>query len=129
VTVRCVNCRAEFEPPKHGPAKYCSQACRQAGYRSGGIEGDALAPEGDWAWRDRAACLGVDSAVFFPEVGRTGPGRPTKARAICEGCEVQPECLDFAISTRQPLGIWGGVNADERRRIRKRVSWQRRRTA
>ena len=30
---------------------------------------------------------------------------------------MQPECLDFALKTRQAFGIWGGTTEDERRAL------------
>jgi WhiB family redox-sensing transcriptional regulator len=30
---------------------------------------------------------------------------------------VRRECLDFALSTREPHGIWGGLNEIERRAV------------
>jgi WhiB family redox-sensing transcriptional regulator len=41
------------------------------------------------------------------------------AKAICATCPVQPECLRYAIETRQEYGIWGGTTEDERRGLRK----------
>jgi len=39
------------------------------------------------------------------------------AKTICGACPVQPECLDFALKTRQEFGIWGGTTEDERRML------------
>lgn len=71
-------------------------------------------------WRDRAACLDMDPETFFP-VGSTGPAlaQAEQAKAICAGCEVREECLDWAVRTNQHDGIWGGKTEDERR------SWRR----
>jgi WhiB family redox-sensing transcriptional regulator len=41
---------------------------------------------------------------------------------VCSKCEVRLECLDFAITTRQQEGIWGGLNPKERQRLRRRVA-------
>jgi WhiB family transcriptional regulator, redox-sensing transcriptional regulator len=66
-------------------------------------------------WRLRAACLSVDPELFFP-ISDSGPSlsQVTRAKAVCAGCEVQPECLAFAVRTRQNHGIWGGMTKDER---------------
>jgi WhiB family transcriptional regulator, redox-sensing transcriptional regulator len=67
-------------------------------------------------WQDDAACRGADTDVFFPAAeADTGP-----ARAICAACPVAEACLEYAIETRQPDGIWGGLNADERHRLLRR---------
>ena len=52
-----------------------------------------------------------------------------EAKQVCAGCPVKTACLEFAIATNQPYGIWGGANASERRSIRRRRQAQRRRQA
>lgn len=66
--------------------------------------------ENDPSWRDDAACLGVDSGVFFVDRG----AKATEAKQICGGCPVREECLDYALKTRPVYGIWGGLNHNER---------------
>src|SRR5690606_27545378 len=72
--------------------------------------------ENDPSWRDHAACLGADPDLFFPP---PGPYGAEDAKAICQGCPVRAECLDYAVTTAQKYGIWGGTNERERREIRK----------
>src|SRR5713226_10454164 len=50
----------------------------------------------DEAWRSRAACSEVDPDLFFP-VGVTGPALShiAAAKAVCEGCDVRGDCLEF----------------------------------
>jgi WhiB family redox-sensing transcriptional regulator len=57
----------------------------------------------------------VDPDLFFPERGQSC----TEAKAICAGCPVRTECLDFAIVSCEQFGIWGGTSERERRRIRR----------
>lgn len=65
-------------------------------------------------WVDHANCLGLDPALFFP-----GQGESTKeAKAVCTGCTVRVECLDYALETGERFGIWGGKSERERRRMR-----------
>jgi len=56
--------------------------------------------------------------VFFPEdVGAlTEAARDMENIAIrlCRQCPVQKLCLDYAITAREPYGIWGGTKASER---------------
>ena len=52
-----------------------------------------------------AACQGADTSVFFP-VSDTFAG---EAKAICATCPVAEACLEYAIATRQPDGVWGGL--------------------
>jgi WhiB family redox-sensing transcriptional regulator len=72
-------------------------------------------------WQRRGACQHSDPELFFP-IGSTGASvieDIEKAKAICRVCPVQPECLRFALNTRQEFGIWGGTTEDERRAISK----------
>lgn len=79
-------------------------------------------------WRDLAACNGHDPNLFFP-AGETGPAveQIRHAKGICASCEVQDDCLDYAIETNQMSGIWGGLTEDERRPVRRRWLAERRR--
>ena len=73
-------------------------------------------------WRAKAGCKKVDPDIFFPNSQR--PSESEAAKQICRFCEVQPECLKFAIKTNQQFGVWGGMDEDEldkyRRRLRRR---------
>ena len=68
------------------------------------------------SWREQAACLGVDTAVFFPD----SDAAADEAKAICAICPVRTECLEWALSSRQEDGVWGGLTDNERRRLRRR---------
>jgi WhiB family transcriptional regulator, redox-sensing transcriptional regulator len=78
----------------------------------------AAANRGDW--RSRAACLSADPDLFFP-ISSSGPGRDqvAKAKAICTGCPVRQECLEYALATRQIHGVWGGTSEEERHLLRR----------
>lgn len=74
-------------------------------------------------WVRQAACAGMThlESVFFPDKGES----TSPAKAICRTCPVRVECLEFAITTHQGHGIWGGTTVRERRRIwaaRRRVA-------
>jgi WhiB family redox-sensing transcriptional regulator len=43
-----------------------------------------------------------------------------RARAICKGCPVTSQCLEYALEERIEHGVWGGCSERERRRILKR---------
>lgn len=66
----------------------------------------------DHDWQDRAACKDVDPEIFFPQRGR---GKSAKAKRICEGCRVRPECLLDAFHDEYRPGVWGGMTEKERR--------------
>jgi WhiB family redox-sensing transcriptional regulator len=74
-------------------------------------------------WRDRSACLDEDPELFFP-IGNTGPAldQIEEAKLICHRCEVVETCLSCAIEFRQDAGVWGGLSADERRALKRRVA-------
>ena len=38
-------------------------------------------------------------------------------KAICMRCPVRLECLDWALETREPFGVWGGYSESERKQI------------
>ena len=69
----------------------------------------------DRRWQERANCLGVDPDLFFPERGAS----TKEAKAVCGGCEVKSECLEYALRHGEKFGIWGGMSERERRRIRR----------
>lgn len=72
------------------------------------------------SWRSKAACLGHDTELFFP-AGCTGPAQEQaeQAVAICRQCPVITQCLDWAVTTGQDDGIWGGLTEDQRRALRR----------
>lgn len=63
-------------------------------------------------WTDLAACRGHDPELWFP----LGDG--ARAKAICAGCPVREDCLTFALRLGLDHGIFGGLDADERRVLR-----------
>jgi WhiB family redox-sensing transcriptional regulator len=74
-------------------------------------------------WRDRAACIGADPDLFFPQRGESAE----PAREICARCSVREACLDYALRNAITHGIWGGVSERERRALRiPRLSTMRR---
>lgn len=79
----------------------------------------------DKSWQMLSNCLGVDPDLFFPERGAS-----TKdAKAVCQGCIVREDCLEYALTNREKFGIWGGLSERERRRIRRERAHARARTA
>ena len=80
----------------------------------------ALAAADD-EWRDHALCRDTDPELFFP-VGTTGQALVSQdhAKRVCKECLVKQECLDYALTTNQDSGIWGGLTEEERRAIRRR---------
>jgi WhiB family transcriptional regulator, redox-sensing transcriptional regulator len=82
-------------------------------------------------WRENSACRDTDPDLFFP-VGTTGPAieQIETAKAVCRACDVQKSCLDYALTTNQDSGIWGGTSEEERRALRRQwVARNRKATA
>jgi WhiB family transcriptional regulator, redox-sensing transcriptional regulator len=75
---------------------------------------------------EQAACQAADPELFFPVSGAgAGLAELARAKAICAACAVRERCLDYALETRQPHGVWGGTTEEERRVIaarRRRVA-------
>lgn len=78
-------------------------------------------------WYEEAACASYPAELFFPP--SDAPSAANAAKAICQGCPVREECLSFALETAQAEGVWGGMNAGERRRLRRRLRDRERRRA
>lgn len=68
----------------------------------------------DRSWAALGSCLGLDPDLFFPERGAS----TRDAKAICHGCVVRTECLEYSLLNGEKFGIWGGLSERERRRIR-----------
>jgi WhiB family redox-sensing transcriptional regulator len=71
----------------------------------------ALIPE----WHADAVCAQVDPDTWFPEKG----GSTRDPKAICAGCPVRQQCLDYALEHDERFGIWGGVSERQRRQLKK----------
>ncbi|CAN5548727.1 hypothetical protein BH24ACT26_BH24ACT26_07460 [soil metagenome] len=71
------------------------------------------------AWREQAACLAYPAVLFFGLDDSENPverrSREEDAKRVCLQCEVKRECLEYALGTREPYGIWGGLTEIERR--------------
>lgn len=63
------------------------------------------------SWYQHARCNRHDPEIFFDTRKRA----ERRAKSICGKCPVQTECLAFALQSGTEFGIWGGLNADERR--------------
>lgn len=76
-------------------------------------------------WYLRAACADADPRIFFPVGTGTDALQATaEAKSLCARCPVCAECRSFALTTNQQYGIWGGLDEEERRVVRRK--WRRR---
>ena len=62
---------------------------------------------------DSALCAQTDPELFFPEKS----GSTRQAKQVCRSCEVRAECLEYALTAGEEFGVWGGLSAQERRRL------------
>ena len=65
-------------------------------------------------WRKRAACIGLDPEIFYPEPSFP----PDEARKVCASCPVSAECLDYALTSNERFGVWAGTTRRQRREMR-----------
>ena len=68
-------------------------------------------------WMADANCRGLDPEMFFPGRGAT----IDNLREICRRCDVQAECLTYAINNGEKNGFWGGKSERQRRVIRRKA--------
>lgn len=71
-------------------------------------------------WRDQSACRDADPETFFPAPSDTAG--IAEALNHCAVCPVKQRCLQYAISTRQEYGVWGGLSENE---VRERIGLAR----
>lgn len=88
--------------------------------------------EEESTWKALAACrpdAGVDPATaterFYPKAAEGRGGKRTNlhapAKAVCAQCPVRGDCLHAALERDEGYGVWGQLDASERRRIKPRV--------
>ena len=75
-------------------------------------------------WREKAACRGKPTVIFFP-VSVLGVNaniiRWDEAKAICDTCNVVKQCLNMVLvfeDTDDKWGMYGGKTPQERRILR-----------
>lgn len=73
-------------------------------------------------WLQSAACRGVPSEIFYPELPeRGGAGDYRAALALCAQCPVKTECLaeELGYGRFDQHGIRGGLTSSARRSLLK----------
>lgn len=73
-------------------------------------------------WRALSACSVEDADLF---VGELTESQESAAKQICARCQVQDECLAFALAHEVRYGVWGGCDDRERAEIVR--NWRRQR--
>jgi hypothetical protein len=132
--VRCARLQASRTHARNHPPRPCSVEGCPSPARSRGMcythwkqarradpgpvsrwDADRPPPPVSHGWQDKAACAGMDQSVFFPVRGENVP----RAKAICAGCPVRVECLEYAQANCEEFGIWGGLSSTERKEQRR----------
>lgn len=70
------------------------------------------------AWMTEAKCNGNEDRRFFPEDGEQFP----EIVEFCSTCPVRRDCLEYAVSNRLDAGYWGGMSANQRVKLRRRMA-------
>lgn len=68
---------------------------------------------------DDGACMAVVPVDIPPrQLFDTNSDRDLAAR-LCQGCSVQDQCLEWELRLHGPqtVGVWGGLNEDDRRAL------------
>ena len=63
----------------------------------------------DVTWMSAAACLGKPTGWFYQRGRGNWQTTYAKALAVCNTCKVRKDCLNYALETLEPFGLWGGV--------------------
>lgn len=66
-------------------------------------------------WTTEALCAQTDPELWFPDKG----GSPLTAQRICTKCPVAAECLEWALTNDERIGVWGGTTPGQRRAMRR----------
>lgn len=78
-----------------------------------------------WDWQEHGACRTADPTLFFHPQNERGSSRMRRdraAKAVCASCPVRVECADYAVRSREPYGVWGGLSEEDRERIYVRIA-------
>ncbi len=77
-------------------------------------------------WRDSGLCRDENPELFFPLGGENGHRRSgvnllqeEEAKKVCNRCPVRVECREWALGSGEEFGVWGGLNENERRSLRR----------
>lgn len=73
------------------------------------------------SWDQQARCRTRDPALFFGpnrfEPKRERLAREAEAKAVCATCPCLQACREYAVSTGELYGVWGGLGETDRREV------------
>jgi len=92
---------------------------------------DPATAEVAWLMQDQGHDDRTLGASWGARVGRSGANpvgtfvaergaNYSRARGLCAGCTVRPECLEYALPDTDIVGYWAGTTQSERDRMRGR---------
>lgn len=70
-------------------------------------------------WKESGTCRQTDPELWFADSSRRVKAR---AASICASCPVRRQCLAWALVFDEEYGVWGGLDAAERRRLKRRLT-------
>lgn len=72
-------------------------------------------------WQKDAVCLRVYPELFYAHGTKMPSEQVRRAKAVCRGCPVRAECLDWALEHGETEhGVWGALTPHERRNEQRR---------
>ena len=72
-------------------------------------------------WQSFAACRDEDPELFFPiGSGPAAQAQAEEAKRVCWRCPAMQLCGQWALQTRQDVGVWGGMSEHDRRLLHRR---------
>lgn len=81
-----------------------------------------MSPSTPLPWADEAACAGHEAPeMWFPVRDTYDDSKRRRAKEICAGCPVLTRCAEYAQQFIWIEGIWGGLDAHERRSLRRKA--------
>jgi WhiB family transcriptional regulator, redox-sensing transcriptional regulator len=70
-------------------------------------------------------CREVEPNTMYPEPG--AEREEAIAVAVCIGCRVMDECLEYSLDNREVHGVWAGRTETERIRLSRKIRTEHRR--
>ena len=70
-------------------------------------------------WHAPATCRGSGTDAFVIDAKKEPSA---EVLALCDGCQVRGECLEYAMAHPDLVGVWGGTTERERRVLRKKAA-------
>jgi len=71
-------------------------------------------------WNGTPNCRSADPEAFFTADGSGTYTEVIALKRVCGSCEVQKQCLDYALK-HEVSGFWGGTTESQRRKTREQL--------